>query len=232
VIVDYAEYCRQLETYLCQKNGGHLVRIVGPAFEQVCGWAERGVPLAIAYRGIDRYCERQQAKSTARRRPVRIEFCANDILDQFDEWRRAVGVTLTPAATPEAPSSRKPSLTAHFERVVARLVGRRTRHSAAFEDHLERLLSELDRLSSDARHARGDARAAIVQRLASLDRELIQAATSELDPEARTRIGREAETELAPFGSRMAPEVRAQALEAASERLIRDALGLPTVRYA
>jgi hypothetical protein len=30
----------------------------------------------------------------------------------------------------------------------------------------------------------------------------------------------------------MAPEVRAQALEAASERLIRDALGLPTVRYA
>ena len=33
------DYCRQVEAYLCRKNDGHLVRIVGPAFEQVCGWA-------------------------------------------------------------------------------------------------------------------------------------------------------------------------------------------------
>ena len=33
------QYCREIEAYLCRKNDGHLVRIVGPAFEQVCGWA-------------------------------------------------------------------------------------------------------------------------------------------------------------------------------------------------
>ena len=37
------DYCRQVEAYLCRKNDGHLIRIVGPAFEQVCGWATRGV---------------------------------------------------------------------------------------------------------------------------------------------------------------------------------------------
>jgi hypothetical protein len=73
--VNYSEYCRELERYLCQKNGGHLIRIVGPAFEQVRGWADAGVPLAIAFRGVDRYCDRQKAKATSRRRPVRIEFC-------------------------------------------------------------------------------------------------------------------------------------------------------------
>ena len=87
------DYCRQLETYLCRKNDGHLIRIVGPAFEQVCGWAARGIPLKIAMRGIDRYFERYYAKGP-RRRPVRIEFCEADVLDVFDEWRKSVGVSV------------------------------------------------------------------------------------------------------------------------------------------
>ena len=61
-------------------------------FEQVSGWAAQGVPLAVAFRGIDRYCERYYAKGP-RRRPVRVEFCEADILELFDDWRRAVGVT-------------------------------------------------------------------------------------------------------------------------------------------
>ena len=56
--MDPAEYCRQIEAYLCRKNEGHLIRIVGPVFEQVTGWAVQGVPLAVAFRGIDQYCER------------------------------------------------------------------------------------------------------------------------------------------------------------------------------
>jgi hypothetical protein len=93
------EFCREIETYLCRKNDGHLIRIVGPVFEKVCGWAAQGVPIKIAYRGIDRYFERQQAKGPApRRRPIRVEFCEADILDAFDDWRRAVGVTASAAA--------------------------------------------------------------------------------------------------------------------------------------
>ena len=33
-MVDASEYCRQIETYLCRKNEGHLIRIVGPVFEK------------------------------------------------------------------------------------------------------------------------------------------------------------------------------------------------------
>src|SRR3954451_22954574 len=88
VEMDSSEYCREIETYLCRKNEGHLIRIVGPAFEQVTGWGAQGVPLAVAFKGIDQYCERYYAKGP-RRRPVRIEFCEADVLSLFDDWRRA-----------------------------------------------------------------------------------------------------------------------------------------------
>jgi hypothetical protein len=58
----------------------------------VTGWANQAVPVKIAEAGIDRYFERYYRKGP-RRRPVRIEFCEADVLDAFDEWRRAVGVT-------------------------------------------------------------------------------------------------------------------------------------------
>src|SRR5687768_10425243 len=91
------DYCREVEAYLCQKNGGHLVRIVGPAFETVRQWADQGVPLKVAFRGIDRCCDRAAARG-GRRRPLRIEFCEADVLDAFDDWRRAIGVTATQVA--------------------------------------------------------------------------------------------------------------------------------------
>src|SRR4051794_36990795 len=131
--IEPAEYCRQLETYLCRKNEGHLIRIVGPVFEQVCGWAMQGVPLTIAFRGIDQYCERYYAKGP-RRRPVRIEFCEADILDLFDAWRRAVGVTTVASAGDhadtarsdgDASTGRRDTLPAHLERTVTRLTGAR-----------------------------------------------------------------------------------------------------------
>jgi hypothetical protein len=228
VMADVSEYCRQLEAYLCQKNGGHLIRIVGPAFDRVCGWAEQGVPLKVAFGGIDRYCERQQAKG-GRRRPVRIEFCEHDVLALFDDWRRAVGVVQ--AGTAEAATARKPGLASHLERVVARLVGRRTGRSDPFEREVEQILAALDPLAAEARHARGEARAEIIERLAELDAQLIKAAIADLDSASTANLAREAEEELAGLGSRISPAAKAAATRAAFERLVRESLALPTVRY-
>jgi hypothetical protein len=84
------EYCREVEAYLCRKNDGHLIRIAGPSFSRVSGWAQQGIPLNVVYRGIDQYFERYYARGQ-RRRPVHIDFCEGDVLALFDEWRRAVG---------------------------------------------------------------------------------------------------------------------------------------------
>ena len=226
-----AEYCRQVEAYLCRKNEGHLIRIVGPAFERVCGWAEQGVPLKIVFRGIDEYCERYYAKG-GRRRPVRIEFCEADILDRFDDWRRAVGVTAG-SGEPAEPAPRKPSLSSHIERVVARLTSMRAggARSAAFDAQVDAAVRELDRLLADARRARGEARATIVERLAMMDRGLMDAVIGELAAATAAALRAEAEHELAAFGARMAPDARAFAVQAAFERLVREAAALPIIAY-
>lgn len=237
--MDPSDYAREIERYLCQKNGGHLIRIVGPAFEQVCGWAEQGVPLKVAFRGIDRYCDRVFARGP-RRRPVRIEFCEADILDEFDAWRRAVGVARSavagPAAgepAPEPVAARKPALTAHVERVLARLVNVRGRggRSPAFLDAIDAVVRGLEALLDGARTARGERREAIVARLGEFDDRMMEAARAEIDDTAAERLRREAEDELAPFGSRLTSEARGAALAASRTRLLRESLGLPSVRY-
>jgi hypothetical protein len=233
--MDPSEYCRDVETYLCRKNEGHLIRIVGPAFEQVGGWARQGVPLKVVFRGIDQYCERYYAKG-ARRRPVRIEFCEGDVLDLFDAWRRAVGVAAAPASPEPAASDaspRKGPLAAHFERAIARLTSARAGGAVSPEmtGAIASIVRELDALLPEARQARGDARARLVERLAVLDRTLMDAALREVDAARAAELRREAEAELAPFGSRMTADARARALDAAFERLVRDASRLPILEY-
>ena len=230
---DPSTYCREIETYLCRKNEGHLIRVVGPAFEQVCSWAERGVPLKIAFRGIDRCCERHQAKGP-RRRPVRIEFCEADVLDAFDDWRRAVGVAGTAqVAGDREHSERRPSLHAHIDRAAARLRGLQSQEGRprSIQDVGDSVLLELQQLADTARTVRGVSRAAIVERLNILDNALREAALASVLPEAAQRLRREAEAELAPFAGRMAPQVQGEIFEAAYERLVREAFALPTLRY-
>ena len=236
--MDAPEYCREIEAYLCRKNEGHLVRIVGPAFEQVCGWAAQGVPLAVARRGIDRYCERYYAKGP-RRRPVRIEHCEADILELFDDWRRAVGVTrLTDEAGSEG--SKRDTLPAHVDRVIAKLTALRSSasagpgrgpRSAALDRRLDDAVRELDTMRARAAQARGDARAAFLERLSAIDAELLAAARAELDARERSVLRAEAETEIAPFVSRMTPEARQKAADAAFDRLVRESLSLPVLSH-
>jgi hypothetical protein len=71
--MDIDEYCREIEAYLCRKNDGHLIRIVGPSFERVRSWSAQGIRLKVACQGIDTYFVRYYAKGT-RRRPVQIDF--------------------------------------------------------------------------------------------------------------------------------------------------------------
>ena len=231
---DPGEYAREVERYLCRKNGGHLVRVVGPAFEMVCGWAATGVPLKIALRGIDRCCERLEARGP-RRRPVRIEFCEADVLDAFDDWRRAVGVSAAAAADEgDAPHEpRKPALAAHIERAIARLAHARGTGKVAspLQRAIEEWIRELEALAPSAARSRGDARATIVAQLARLDAALIVAAVAALDEIRVRQLRQEAAEELAPFGSRMPPDEKTRALEAAFHRLAREAAGLPVLRY-
>lgn len=235
-MIDVESYCRDIEAYLCRKNDGHLIRITGPAFEHVQGWAHQGVPLKIAEAGIDRYFERYYRKGP-RRRPVRIEFCEADVLDAFDDWRRAVGITRVVADSPGGPDVEEPapltpkrrSLAAQIERAITGLTILRgsDRAGAAIGPALDAAVRALDALRAEAGRARGDARDELLQRLAQVDSELVAAASSSLGDADRASLEKEADAELAPFRARMAADAFAASRRAAIDRLVREHYGLP-----
>lgn len=229
------EYCREIEAYLCRKNDGHLVRIVGPAFERVCGWASQGIPFRIVCQGIDRYFDRYYAKGP-RRRPVQIDFCDADVLDAFDAWRRSVGVRLPGAgiAQDTAVQRRRRSLPEHLKRVLENITSRlaqATPLSSPLRQTLESIADEVSSFGDLHSPIRGEARTQLNARLLDLDRRMIEIARTQADPALLHTLQREAADELAPFQERMPQQAYQQAVEARAERLLRERERLPVITF-
>ena len=232
------DYCREIETYLCRKNDGHLIRVVGPSFVRVSSWERQGIPLKIAFAGIDRYFERYYRQGP-RRRPVKIDFCEADVLDVFDEWKRAVGVTRSAVGGDEsvsgsaAPSRNRSSLPEHLERVLTKLSSARAGGALdeTFDGIIDAVARELDRARAAKSGLRGEARQAAIERLAALDRQLVEQARAATDASTRAACDRDAEEELAAFRSGMAPDAYARALEVAVDRIVRERFGLPSIAF-
>ena len=201
-------------------------------------WASRGIPIKIAFEGIDRYFERYY-RSGPRRRPVKIDFCEADVLDVFDEWRRATGVHVAATAggstaEPAPRPSGGPSLPAHLERIVTRLTAARASGALgeSFDPLIDRAAADLDMARAKSGGLRGAARTALVERLVTLDAEILREARAMLDEETLRAMQREAEGELAPFRTAMKDEAYGRARDAAVDRLVRTRVGLPVVSYA
>ena len=245
--MDADQYCREIEAHLCRRNAGHLVRISGPAFDLVRGWAQRGIPLKVALQGIDRTLDRSNARGP-RRRPARIEFCEADVLDAFDAWRRAVGIHRAESeAIPAAeeggtgavsdddgqaaprPRSRE-SLATHLDRVIVRLTALRTGDvPEAWDAVLDEFVRTLDAMHPAARRARGDARERLLVELEALDASLMERARAAAGGDLLAEAGREAAAELEPFVTRLSPAAYAAARARCENRVLRERLRLPTL---
>lgn len=230
--LDIGAYCRQVEDYLTRGNGGHLVRIVGPGFELVRGWAAEGIPLSVVYRGIDVKLERHRLGQATR--PLRIEFCAGDVRHVYDHWRRAVGLTAALGAAggvaDAAEDERKrPSLSKHLDRAIERLsrTSGRLDLPEAVHDLATTLLTALTTLRDGAKKARGEARDAIAAQLRSLDQDLRLGARAAASPDLLTALERDAQQDLAAFRDRLPSDRWQEAMAATVDRLLRDRWGLP-----
>ena len=236
---DISEYCRLVEQHLTRVNGGHLVRVIGPGFELVRSWAEEGVPLSVVFRGIEMKAERHAAGSS--KRPLRIEFCAGDVRDVYDGWRRAIGLHAGRAVPGEAASgddagearssSRRPSLSRHLERAVERLVRIAGRLDVPhdFRGSVADALARVAALRDAAHGARGEARDQVQAELPAIDRALVAAARAATAADALATLRRDAEQELAPFRARLSGDHWQRSIEVTVDRLLRDRYRLPAL---
>ncbi len=239
--IDIGAFCRAVEAHLCRVNGGHLVRIVGPAFELVAGWARDGMPLRVVLQGVDRTVTRLTARGP-RRRPVRIEFCDADVSDAYDQWRRAVGVHVMQGAAsgatgPDAPvessvPARVPSLPKHLERVLIRLSSVLAAQAlpASLSKALAGTVRDVDACLLEARGARGESRVALLERLIEIEQVMTSAALAALDAPHRSSIDDATRRELSPYRGQMSPDVLRDAEDALRGQFARRHFALPQVR--
>ena len=234
--IDVGRYCREIETHLCRKNDGHLIRIVGPSFELVSGWAAQGIPVRVVFEGVDRFFERYYRKGP-RRRPVHIAFCEDDVLSAFDAWRRATGVVAAcpdPADSSAVPASNttrpRLGLKAHLERTIAALTARRAGAPPALDAALERAVREVDLLRAQGA-VRGEARVRVLKRLRALEEELLAGARRTVSTDQLAALTAEAEQALSPFRARMPAERWETARASALDRALRAALKLPAIAF-
>lgn len=235
--LDVGAYCREVEAFLCRRNGGHLIRVVGPAFVLVSGWAAEGIPLRVVLEGIERTIARREAKGP-QRRPLRVEFCEADVRDAYDRWRRAVGphasrtsVESADASPTESPTGRRqPPLFRHIERVIERLSSVRAAQamSSAAAEAIDAAIRDLDALLNEARGARGEVRQAIREALVRIDETLMTSlVTAHDDPS--DALGARARDDLRPLRARMTDEAYREALARVQRHLLRVALDIPEI---
>jgi hypothetical protein len=231
---DVGAFCRRVEEHLTRMNAGHLVRIVGPAFDLVKQWALDGMPISVVVHGIDRKAERHRHGHA--RRPLRIEFCEADVREAFEDWRRAVGMMPSSesgdsGSSEDVPAPRKPSLTRHLDRVVERLVasGSRLDLPEPLRDRVNGVLADVVGLRDRARAARGPARDVVATALAPLDDALVAAARETTDAAAMRALADAAASELESYRARLSPDAWRRAVNATVDRLLRERLRLPTI---
>ena len=230
--LDLSAYCRKVEEHLTRVNAGHLVRIVGPAFELVRQWAMEGIPLSVVVRGIDGKAERHRHGSA--RRPLRIEHCDADVREVYDAWRRAIGVVPQAVAAADDAAGqtvRRPSLTKQLDRVVERLGGLLGRRDLSddLRDLATGLMGDVAALRDRARATRGQDRAEIVAALEPLDRALMAAARAGAGADVLDALAHDATEELAPYRGRLVGEEWQRAVDATAHRLLRERLRLPVI---
>ena len=243
--MDADAYCREIEAHLCRRNAGHLVRVAGPAFEMVAGWAAKGIPLKVALSGIDRAVDRRDAKGPSRR-PLRVEFCEADVLDAFDAWRRAVGVGTAGGGAAERPGAGD-SAAEDTRRKHGAVASRpsRPRRDQAHRLRRGRLRSPATsnarsngRSGNSAtrgrqsRSLRGEARAAFIARLQAVDAELLAAARAATPPDVLDALTLRSRARNWPrFATAWPPDDYSRAVEAATMKLLRERLKLPDIAY-
>jgi DNA-binding GntR family transcriptional regulator len=101
----------------------------------------------------------------------------------------------------------------------------------SLDDVVDRFVRELDAARAAAKGLRGDARAAFLERLRTLDDELIAAARGLCTAPVLQQLEGEADEELAPFRARMPREAFEQSRRAAVDRLLRERRRLPVVTF-
>ena len=115
--------------------------------------------------------------------------------------------------------------------MIVRLTSLRAGDDRSLDGALDAVIRELDAARAGAKGVRGVLRDRLLERLRTLERELLDAARGCLAPAVMAEIEREADAELAPFRARMPADAYQRSRAACIDRIVRDRARLPVLAF-
>ncbi|HSF42511.1 MAG TPA: hypothetical protein VLT87_22090 [Thermoanaerobaculia bacterium] len=197
-------YFQAVEEIFVSLRGSPL--LLSPADWQVARhWHREGVPLDLVRRALEEVFAKRKERG-AKGKISSLRYCAPAVEAAWDELKDLAAPGHRAAAPAFEVAPRLAALAAALPRA---LPGR---------DHLAGRIGALD----------GDPQA-VEERLASLDREMLDAATAALDGESSTEITAAVEKTLASLGGRLPAEELERSRERLARQALRRRLGLPVL---
>ncbi|HYE66286.1 MAG TPA: hypothetical protein VD966_11935 [Pyrinomonadaceae bacterium] len=237
--MNYFNYFTEIEEVFIRRRGKHL--LLSPMdWALIESWKEKGVPLHVALRGVERAFDSHDAKP--RRRSVKsLMYCQEEVEAQYAEWLDSqvgaspVGMEDEHGREQSYDEAHLPfprdAILEHLARGRATLLQIWDKEEMGIGDGLRatlsRAASRLGELKEDfVSAARPDAER-LEASLASLERMLDEALRARVSREEFDAIRAEAELQLHPYRDRMERATYEQTLENLLMKRLRDHYGVP-----
>lgn len=237
--LNYFNYFTEVEDAFIRRRGKHL-HLCSLDWNLIEVWKDRGVPLHIVLRGIERWFDFYERKR--RRRSVNmLMYCQEEVEAQYAEWLEArVGADSGPDGEPAAGSTLnddeglpfpRQAILEHLQRgrsvLLQSFEQRKQAQRDDFTDALSRagnLLEELERDFSQSKRA--DAQKLEVS-LTGLERMLSDAIVSVIPPDQLDVARNEVKEQLRPYRNQMDAAVYEQTLNNLLLKRLREQFAVP-----
>jgi hypothetical protein len=221
--LNYFNYFSEIEETFNRRRGKHL--FLSPLdWALIETWQERGVPLHIVLRGIEKVFDGVDSQPSRRRTVKSLMYCREEIEAQHEEWlERQVGKN--GASELEAESSAdesvfsKDTIAAHLENARGEIIRAQSKTTGELRETLERVSARLAELQSNFADAES-----LEESLNDLEK-LIDAAL--LDEFAGNEIKSEIEKQLSSYRGKMDAPTYRHTFDLMLLKRLREETGIP-----
>lgn len=223
--MNYFNYFSEIEETFNRRRGKY--QFLSPLdWALIEAWEQRGVPLHVVLRGIEKVFDSYDAKAGRRRTVKGLSYCREEIEAQYEEWlERRVGKSAAEpetAATGESSLFNENAVREHLTRVSAGLQTAAGKSRGNLREVLERVSARLADIGKDYADAES-----LESALGDLEKIIDDALPAMCDEKDLADLNARITKNLASYKNKMEPDVYTRTFDLMRLKELRERAGIP-----
>ncbi|MGI8467243.1 MAG: hypothetical protein ACR2N3_02215 [Pyrinomonadaceae bacterium] len=222
--LNYFNYVSEIEETFNRRRGKYL--FLSPLdWALIESWQERGVPLHIVLRGIEKVFDNYDAKPNRKRTIKGLSFCREEIEAQHEEWlERQVGKNAGETTAPQSENVlfAYDSIREHLRRVTSELKDAARNAGDDLRENLERVSARLAELEKDYADAES-----LENSLSDLEKSIDDALLETADKTRLEELNAQTVKNLASYHGKMEKDIYQRTFDLMILKSLRERAGIP-----